>query len=140
MVPAEALREQLGTPGQRLFGVRTVDRRTGERVELWRTLLLTAVAAGGQQLARRLTPAQTPAQDPAREDYLSELRAIHQRHPADSPDRQSELRALGARHPGPVNLQLGSLLGPALAAGLLTSRLRRRLAPTTDVLARGRRR
>jgi hypothetical protein len=32
------LGEQLPTPGQRIVGLRTVDARTGQRVELWRTL------------------------------------------------------------------------------------------------------
>jgi uncharacterized RDD family membrane protein YckC len=67
---AELVREQLGTPGQRLLGVRTVDRRTGRRVELWRTLVLFGARIGGQLLARRLTPAvQTPEQERQREPW-----------------------------------------------------------------------
>src|SRR5947209_5450234 len=45
-VPVEVLREQLRSPGQRLLGTRTVDRRTGTRVALWRTLAL-----GGSRVA-----------------------------------------------------------------------------------------
>ena len=138
LIPAEALREQLGTPGQRLLGLRTVDRRTGRRVALWRSLALTAVAAGGQQLARRVAPPTPSAEEERqRESYLYELRAIHQRHPAPSHERSAEIRALQERH-GPAGSHLARSLAPALAAGLLTARLRRRLAPTVEILVRRR--
>ncbi len=135
LIPAEALREQLRTPGQRLLGVRTVDRRTGERVALWRTLLLTAVAAGGQQLSRRFAMPDAE-QDAQRERFLDEVRELDMRHPPDSPGRAEAMRAMRERH-GSVSGDLLRQLGPALAASLLTSRLRRRLAPTVEVRSRG---
>ncbi|MHB8532277.1 MAG: hypothetical protein ACYDC2_06125, partial [Solirubrobacteraceae bacterium] len=138
MIPAEALREQVRTPGQRLLGLRTVDRRTGERVALWRTLLLTGVAATGQQLTRRVAaPSQTPEQESERARFLDHVRDIHQRHPAGGIAREQEMEALWARQPDSLRSHLGRALGPALASALLTSRLRRRLAPTVEV--RGRR-
>src|SRR4051812_15506854 len=73
----EPIREQLGSPGQRLLGVRTVDRRTGRRVELWRTLVLLGAGGGGQLLVRRLTPpVQTPEQEREHKRYWAELNAI----------------------------------------------------------------
>ena len=51
------MRTQIASPGERLSGVRTVDRRTGRRVALWRTLLLVTVRAAGAELVRRSRPA-----------------------------------------------------------------------------------
>jgi hypothetical protein len=136
---AELVREQLGTPGQRLLGVRTVDRRTGRRVELWRTLVLFGARIGGQLLARRLTPAvQTPEQERQRERFIEELKALNERHPAGSAVREAEMSALMERHPGPVGISPWRSIGPSLAFGLLNSALRRRLARTTEVLVRQR--
>lgn len=53
-VASVVLREQLRTPGQVLLGIRTVDRRTGERVALWRTLAVAATNFAGRRLAGRL--------------------------------------------------------------------------------------
>lgn len=138
LVPADAVREQLRTPGQRLLGIRTVDRRTGERVALWRTLALVGVAAGGQQLARRVAPqAQSEERERDRDSYLQELREIHMRHPLDSPERQAAMSELMRRH-GPMRANLLATVGPMAGVALLTSRLRRRMAPTVEVLVRGR--
>ncbi len=69
-IPADAVREQIPSPGQLLLGIRTVDRRTGRRVALWRTLLLLGTAAGGQQIARRLSPPPPePEQRQNRDSY-----------------------------------------------------------------------
>ena len=56
---SELVREQIGSPGQRLLGLRTVDRRTGRRLELWRTLVLVGVSVGGP--AAGATPGASPA-------------------------------------------------------------------------------
>jgi hypothetical protein len=136
----EPIREQLGSPGQRLLGVRTVDRRTGRRVELWRTLVLLGAGVGGQLLERRLTPpVQTPEREREHKRYWAELDAISERHPAGSPERQAAQRALFADHPGPLVLNPWRSIGPFVAIGLLNNLLRRRLAWTTEVLARPRR-
>jgi len=136
-VPADAVREQLATPGQRLLGIRTVDRRTGERVALWRTAALVGTALAAQRLAQQLAPPRpTAEQAREREAFGAEVREVMRRHPQDSPAREAELRELAARHPGARGPGVLRAVGPALAAGVLSNRLRRRLAPTVEVLAR----
>ncbi len=138
MSGAESAREQLGSPGQRLLGVRTVDRRTGARVALWRTALLLGAGAAGQMLTRRLQPA--PGFERDREDFLTEINDIHRRHPHDSPERDAERQALYRRHQVPVEpRQLLRAVGAGVAVSALNRRLRRRLAPTVEIRVRGRR-
>ncbi len=133
--PGDILREQLRSPGQRLLGTRTVDRRTGRRVALWRTLVLMGAGTAAQEAARRLAPVETPDGEREREAFREEMQAIMRRHPQASPQRDAERDALMARHPGP---DFARTLAPVLLTGLLTTRLRRRLAPTVEILARGR--
>jgi hypothetical protein len=135
----QSLRQQLRSPGQLLLGLRTVDRRTGRRLELWRTLVLLGVGVARVTLVRRLAPPKlTPEQERDRRGFLDELNAIQARHPDDEAARESERQQLFARQ----NNQLPDILRrtavPALALGLLNKRLRRRLAPTTEVLAEAR--
>ncbi len=132
---AGLVREQLGSPGQRVFGLRTVDRRTGRRPELWRTFVLLGVGVGGELLTRRMSPgAMSPRQERQREDFMEELRAIQERHPDDASAREAERRRLFERHPGPVKVNLWRTAAPPLAMSLLKNRLRRRLAPTLIVV------
>jgi hypothetical protein len=139
-VPADAVREQVGTPGQRLLGIRTVDRRTGERVALWRTAALVGTALAAQRLAQQLAPPRPSAEQEAqRRAYGAEVRSVYERHPQASPQREAELRELAARYPSMQSTNALRAVGPALAAGVLSNRLRRRLAPTVEVLARRRR-
>ncbi len=134
-----SLGEQVGTPGGWIVGVRTVDRRTGRRIALWRTLVLLGVDLGGQLLVRRVSrPAITPEQQRQRETFLDDLAAIQQRHPDDPSAREAERRLLLARQAGPINAQLWRAAGPAIAIGVLKRRLRRRLAPTVVVRSRAR--
>jgi hypothetical protein len=134
---AELIREQLPTPGQRLLGLRTVDRRTGRRPELWRTLALLGVSLGGRLLTRRLVPAPlTPERQRERDGFLEELNAINQRHAEDPAAREAERRALFERSHSRVGPTFARVAGPTLAIGLLNGRLRRRLSPTIQVLAR----
>ncbi len=135
--PGDPLREQLRSPGERLLGLRTIDRRTGRRVALWRTLALTGVGAAGQELVRRVSR-ETSEQERAREELTAEMQAIMRRHPRASPAREAERRALFARH-RQLTGSLARALVPTLALGLATTRLRRRLAPTRQVLVRRRR-
>jgi hypothetical protein len=131
-LPIDVLREQLRSPGQRLLGTITVDRRTGGRLSLWRTLLLIAVRAGGAELTRRLEPVRTPDLEREREAAGAEISDIMRRHPQATPEREAELHAAYARH----RLALPSLprtVLPSLIAGVLNARLRRRLAPTIEV-------
>ena len=136
-VPVEVLREQLRSPGQRLLGTITVDRRTGRRLALWRTALLIATRAGATELTRRLEPARTPDLDREREAAGAEISDIMRRHPQATPEREAELQAAYARH-RLTTPSLPRMIAPSLVAGVLNSRLRRRLAPTVEVLARGR--
>ncbi len=132
----ELVREQLGSPGQRLLGLRTVDRRTGRRLELWRTLVILGATLGGRVVMRRFAPSPpTPSQARDQREFLDELNAIHERHRDDPDALQAERRQLFARQQ-PVRATLLSAAGPALAAGLLNNRLRRRLAPTTEIRIR----
>jgi hypothetical protein len=133
----ELVREQVGSPGQRLLGLRTVDKRTGRRVEMWRSAVVLAVGVAGRQLARRLTPpVQTAEHEREREGFMLELQALEARHPGDPQAREAERIELFQRYPPPVTINLWRTAGPSLAAGLLTSRLRRWLAPTVEIRAR----
>lgn len=133
---SESLRQQLRSPGQLLLGVRTVDRRTGRRVELWRTLVLLGVGVARALFMRRVAPPRlTPEQERDRSGFLDELNAIQERHPDDATARETERQRLFERQHNPVPDMLRRTAVPMLAIGLLNSRLRRRLAPTTDVLA-----
>ncbi|HTC73686.1 MAG TPA: hypothetical protein VK655_12425 [Solirubrobacteraceae bacterium] len=135
---AESLRQQLRSPGQLLLGLRTVDRRTGRRLELWRTLVLLGFGVGRGVLVRRLAPpVLTPEQERDRSGFLDELNAIQARHPDDAGARESERQRLFERQHNQLPDIIRRTAVPALALGLLNSRLRRRLAPTTEVLADG---
>jgi len=132
----ELVREQLGSPGQRLLGLRTVDRRTGRRLQLWRTVAVLGATLGGRLVMRRFAPsAPTPAQTRDQREFLDELNAIHERHRDDPDALQAARRQLFARQQ-PVRVTLIGAAGPAVAFGLLNNRLRRRLAPTTEVRIR----
>ncbi|HTA34875.1 MAG TPA: hypothetical protein VK721_15745 [Solirubrobacteraceae bacterium] len=136
---AESLRQQLRSPGQLLLGLRTVDRRTGRRLELWRTLVLLGAGVARGVFMRRLAPPRlTPEQERDRSGFLDELNAIQARHPDDAVAREAERRQLFERQHNQVPDILRHTAAPMLAIGLLNSRLRRRLAPTTEVLAEDR--
>jgi hypothetical protein len=133
----ELVRTRVRSPGQRLLGLRSVDERTGRRIELWRSLVLLGADAGGHLIARRLRPAaQTPDQEGKRERFIAELGEIMQRHPENNPAREAERRALFERYPPPTAGNLSRSMGAPLAVSLINSRLRRRLAPTTEILVR----
>ena len=131
----EVLREQVGSPGQRLLGVRTVDRRTGQRVALPRSLALAAVAAAGALLTHRRSPrALHPRPQRAVEDYWRALREIDARH-ADDPEAAAAERL--QLQPPPLGFEIRIALVPMLGTVLVTAILRRRLAPTVQALRRG---
>jgi hypothetical protein len=135
-LPAELLREQLRSPGQWLLGTLTVDRRTGHRLALWRTLALIGFRAAGAEITRRLEPVRDPELERERQVVGEDIGVIMRRHPQASPEREAALRDAYARHQ--VTLpSLPRAVAPSLVAGLLNGRLRRRLAPTVEVLARG---
>ena len=81
--PEEVLREQLRTPGQLLLGTRTVDRRTGARVALWRTLVLPASQLRGQGADGRLVVREpVRSRSATREAFLGEMHELMQHAPA----------------------------------------------------------
>jgi hypothetical protein len=132
---SELVHQQIGSPGQRLLGLRTVDRRTGRRLELWRTLALLGADVGGWLLMRRVAPAPlTASQERDRLTFLDELNAIQQRHSDDPGAREAARQRLFERQPPSGPAILARTAGPILVVGLLKNRLRRRLAPTTDTL------
>jgi hypothetical protein len=136
-IPGNLLREQVRSPGQWLFGTLTVDRRTGRRLALWRTIAVFGSRLAGAQITRRLEPARTPELEREREAARAEMGEIMRRHPQATPERDAELAAAHDRH----RLILPSLpraVAPSLVVGLLTTRLSRRLAPTVEILARER--
>lgn len=132
----EFAREQVASPGQRLLGVRTVDRRTGRRTELWRSGLLLGAGIAGRGLTARLRLEPAAEAEQARESFLPELRAIQERHAVDSPELAAERHALYERHRVSVyGPDLMRAMGVSVAVALLNRRLRRRLAPTVEVRA-----
>ncbi len=131
----ELVREQLASPGQRLAGVRTVDRRTGRRLQLWRTLLLIGVRVGGQlATARFAASVDAPGREHAAEALEARVDAARRAHEGDPAAADAAAREAFARSrvPGPG---LAFTLGPFIAAGVINNRLRRRLAPTVEVRA-----
>jgi hypothetical protein len=98
VLPPELIREQLGSPGQRMLQVRTVDRRTGRRVALWRSLVLVGARMGGHLLARRAAANLGP--------------------------------------PPVARVNVWRTLATPVAMAIVTSGLRRRLAPTREILVR----
>ncbi len=132
------LREQFRSPGQLLFGTRSVDRRTGARVALWRSLAIVVATTVSGEITRRLTVTETPELARRRQAHAVEGHEIFRRHPQDSPEREAALQELSARYPrGTLGPSAIRVFGPPLLSGLVLLRLRRRLAPTVEVLARG---
>jgi hypothetical protein len=130
------LRDQLGTPGQHLLGLRMVDRRTGRRVQLWRSVVLLAVGAGGQAgLARLRPPPDTPEQERERERFVEEMRGLAERHPRGSPEFTDARNELFERDSSHLPNHL-SAMPVAVALGIVVRRLRRHLEPTIEILAR----
>jgi hypothetical protein len=121
VISPDAIRAQLRTPGQRLLGLRTVDARSGDRVALWRTLVLVGAASAGRAIEQAAQPS------PDLEEFGGWVREAGASHPAD---------ALAAS-PAPNHFNVPRAIGASLAVALVNSRLRRRLAPTREVLVRG---
>jgi hypothetical protein len=133
VVPAsQLLRQQLGSPGQRLFGVRTVDQRTGTRVALWRSLVALGAGVGTHLLTARMSsPEATPQQAHGHERHLQAVGETYQRHSADSAARDEE-RA-GLMEQGPRRLDPWRQIGLPLAVRLVEGRLHRRLIVTKEI-------
>jgi hypothetical protein len=133
---AELVSQQLGSPGQFLLGLRTVDRRTGERVLVWRSLLAFGLGAGVQMLGRRVFPVETPEHRRERERVTAETELISERHRQDVEARQAELIALFKSSQAPNVLPAMAIMMPA---GVVSGWLQRRIAPTVQILSERRR-
>jgi hypothetical protein len=132
------LEEQIGSPGARVAGIRTVDRRTGRRVDLWRTLVLAGAVVAGQTLGRRVQGGRVQAiVDPEHEARERELHDIGIRF-ADDPDgRMAAVRDYYMERGSPAAVNITLPVVTIVVAGLINHRLRRRLAPTMLVSRRG---
>jgi hypothetical protein len=129
----ELLRTQLGSPGQRLLGLRTADKRTGQRVTLWRSLTVMGFALAGGELLRRV--AAPPLEDARRVAVSEEVHAIQERHEDDPQARHEAMEAHFREHRNELNMARS--VGPPVAVGLLGNLLRRRLMPTVQVRTGG---
>jgi hypothetical protein len=131
------LEQQLGTPGERAMGLRTVDRRTGRRVVLWRSVVLVLATAGTQALRDFASERLAAARRAELEELRQGLRSVEQ-HPEDSLERDEAMSQV-MRAQGEVSASLSCWWPLALAGALalVQHQLRRRLAPTVVVRAGG---
>jgi hypothetical protein len=125
-----AVHEQIGSPGEWITGLRTVDRRTGERVALWRTVALAGAQAAAVTLRGRLSAAPAPAE---RRAAIRELSELHERHADDPAALREAIQHHRRDHRADIQTMRPMLVGLALV--LVNQFLRRRLAPTMIVRA-----
>jgi hypothetical protein len=130
---AAVLGEQVGTPGGWIVGVRTVDRRTGRRIDLWRTLTVALVQLATRLLARRLTPRPSLPSEGERRERAREVEAIKERYADDEDALQTELMRHYAEHQMNVTANIWPPLVAGVASALVNRTVRRRLAPTLVV-------
>jgi hypothetical protein len=129
------LGEQLATPGDWIMGVRTVDKRTGARIALWRTLTVALVRIAARRLARQLRPRPVIPTDMERRQR-SEIEAIEQRHRDDEEARNAALMRHYSEHRVNPSAGLWRVLAGGLGSVLVNRVVRRRLAPTVVIDAR----
>jgi hypothetical protein len=130
---ARVLGEQVGTPGGWIVGVRTVDRRTGGRIALWRTLTVALVGVATRLLNRRLAPRPSLPSDEERQRRRREVEAIEQRYADDDDARNAELARHYAENRVEVTVSFWPSVLAAVASALVNRTVRRRLAPTLVV-------
>jgi hypothetical protein len=135
-LPSDLIREQVPSPGQLLMGLRTVDRRNDRRVALWRSLMLVGVNQAGQLVVRRLAR-ENEQRESQRAAFAAEVGELAAGHAAHDAATAAERQALLDRYRDLPN-GLARSLAPKLVLGVVNRRLRRRLAPTRQVLVRGR--
>jgi hypothetical protein len=130
---AAVLGEQVGTPGGWIVGVRTVDRRTGRRLALWRTLTVALVQLATRLLAQRLTPRPSFPSEEERQKERREVDAIKERYADDEDALHAELMRHHAEHGVNVTANIWLPVAAGLASALVNRTVRRRLAPTLVV-------
>ena len=124
------LGQQVGTPGQWVAGVRTVDRRTGRRWRCggrWRRRR----DVGGNALARGLRHSR-PVLWPDPQEREREIRAIRDAHRGDEDAMNAALMDYYGEHGAPA-IDLARVLYVPLGLALVQSLLRKRLTPTAVV-------
>jgi hypothetical protein len=126
------LGQQLGTPGGWIVGLRSVDRRTGRRVALWRSLAVALLGPVTHAVRRRLVPAPPTIPESEREEFGRELRAIEEQYPGDGRRLAEASSRFYEQHRVEVNRWRWLL---AMVPGLISVPLRRRLAPTVVVVS-----
>jgi hypothetical protein len=128
------IEEQIGTPGAWVAGVRTVDRRTAQRVALWRSVVLLLAQLAIDALQHRLFAVQAATSDAGQADLKSELQAIEATH-ADDPDaRNHAIMQLYKERKLDVKVPIWRPLAGIAGSVLINHWLRRRLAPTVVVV------
>jgi hypothetical protein len=137
LAPAFAVMgEQLGTPGDWIMGVRTVDKRTGARIALWRTLTVALVRIAGRRLAGQLSPPPVILTDMEQRQQRSEIEAIKERHRDDEDALNAELMRHYSEHRVNPRAGLWRVFAAGLGSVLVNRVVRRRLAPTVVIDAR----
>jgi len=138
---ATVLAQQYGSPGQRLFGLRTVDRRTGERMELWRALLAAALRAAPGLLSKPLL--RRPERQlggPTDSEMRAEIAAIRAEHAGDEPGLQKAIGDYYQRHHIEVSFDpladIGRPLLLFVGVGRLARVLTKRIAPSLVISIR----
>lgn len=124
--------EQLGTPGGWIVGLRTVDRRTGRRLALWRTLAVALLGLLAQVARRRLLPTPPTMSESEHEEFGRELRAIEEAYPGDGRRLAEASSRFYEERRVEVNRRRSLA---AIAPALINIGLRRRLAPTVVVVS-----
>ncbi len=124
-------------PGSLIAGVRTVELATGRRPPLRNTLVLLGVNAATQQLAKRIAGVPPQVSEEERERDRRELQDIWEGHREDPDGRREALIAHYRSMPVERRMHVGRVLAPSAAQALVMRLLKRRLAPTAVVLARG---
>jgi hypothetical protein len=132
------LDQQIGSPGDLILGLRTVDSRTGRRVALWRTLALVLAQAAVQELRRRAFGVRPPISQAEHAQLAREVQAINDNHPDDPDARHHATMRLYAERRVDVKFTGWRMLAGVVGAALVNQWLRRRLAPTVVVAPHGR--
>jgi hypothetical protein len=136
-IPGPAMRlieEQIGTPGARAAGLRTVDRRTAQRVALWRTVVVALAQLAIDVLQRRVFGVRPSTSDATQADLGRELQAIKAAHANDPDARNHAIMQLYKERKLDVEIPIWRPVAGVAGSMLINRWLRRRLAPTVVVV------
>jgi hypothetical protein len=125
--------EQVGSPGSRIVGLRTVDSRTGRRVAFWRSLVVVLAEAATRELSRRAFGVRPPISEAQRAEWARQMQALEDAHPEDGDARREAIARLYEERQVHVRFTGRRMLAGIVAPALINHWLRRRLAPTIVV-------